>query len=211
MASVVQHGSSKREKASRTEEGSRMTQPPDLQQVTVLSKSEWRRIQDELNQVNRDKERMRATAKQREALHLQSQEVVKLWPNTISGQRQIKLEAKKIREEMEEEKRKVTDQEEAQYQEQQRKEANEKAQSQLFYQTDRVKGLHRALLVTEVLTEREAQIELKERIKKASNDVDKELLDTMKTREDEASRKEEEKVLQKKLRAQALAEDLQEQ
>lgn len=43
---------------------------------------------------------------------------------------------------MEEEKRKVTDQEEAQYQEQQRKEANEKAQSQLFYQTDRVKGLH---------------------------------------------------------------------
>lgn len=73
-----------KEKASRTEEGSRMTQPPDLQQVTVLSKSEWRRIQDELNQVNRDKERMRATAKQREALHLQSQEVVKLWPNTIS-------------------------------------------------------------------------------------------------------------------------------
>jgi len=69
----------------------------------------------------------------------------------------------------------------------------------------------RALLVTEVLTEREAQIELKERIKKASKDVDKELLDTMKTREDEASRKEEEKVLQKKLRAQALAEDLQEQ
>ncbi|TNN64412.1 Coiled-coil domain-containing protein 173 [Liparis tanakae] len=208
MSSVVQHGSSKREKekASITEEGSRMPQPPDLQQVTVLSKSEWRRIQDELNQVNRDKERMRETAKQREALHLQSQEVVKLWPNTISGQRQIKLEAKKIREEMEEEKRKVTDQEEAQYQEQQRKEANEKARSQLFYQTDR-----RALLVTEVLTEREAQIELKERIKKASKDVDNELLDRMKTREDEASRREEEKALQKKLRAQALAEDLQKQ
>ncbi|XP_034417155.1 coiled-coil domain-containing protein 173 [Cyclopterus lumpus] len=213
MALVVQYGrrkgSSKR--ASSSEEGSQMIQPPDLQQVTVFSKREWRSIQDELNQVNRDKESMREAAKEREALHLQSQEVVKLWSNTITGQRQKKLEAKKIREEIEEEKRKVTDQEEAKYQEQQRKEANDKAKSQLFYQTDRVKGLHRALLVTEVLTEREAQIKLKQRIKNASKAVDKELLDMMKTREDEALRQEQEKVLQKKLREQAVAEDLKKQ
>lgn len=148
-----------------------MVQPPDLRQVTVLTKADWLRIQDELNRVNRDKESMREAANQREALHLQSTEVVKLWSNTIAvsclylicflkfrcackvkqhtvclhsskGQRQKKLEAKKIREQIEEEKRKLTDKEEAKYQEQKRKEAIEKAKSQLYYQTDRVKGLH---------------------------------------------------------------------
>lgn len=61
-----------------------MIQPPDLRQVTVLTKAEWLRIQDEINQVNKDKERMREGAKQRETLHLQSKEVVKLWSNTIA-------------------------------------------------------------------------------------------------------------------------------
>ncbi|XP_075968050.1 cilia- and flagella- associated protein 210 [Anarhichas minor] len=213
MASVVQYGrrrgSSKR--GSSAEEGSRMIQPPDLRQVTVLTKSEWLRIQDELNQVHKDKERMREAAKQRQALHLQSQEVVKLWPNTIASQMKKKMEAKKIREEIEEEKRKLAEKEETEYQEQQRKEAIEKAQSQLFYQTDRIKGLHGAFLLTEVLKEREAQIELKQRIKHASKDVDKEFLDATKTRDAEASRQEQEKALQKKLGIRAVAEELKKQ
>ena len=58
--------------------------PPDLRRVTVLRKAEWLRIQDELKGVNREKERMRETTMQRKSLHLQSQEVVKLWPNTIA-------------------------------------------------------------------------------------------------------------------------------
>lgn len=61
-----------------------MIQPPDLRQVTVLTKAEWLRIQDELNRVNKDKESTREAAKRREALHLQSKEVVKLWSNTIA-------------------------------------------------------------------------------------------------------------------------------
>ncbi|XP_051259642.1 cilia- and flagella- associated protein 210 [Dicentrarchus labrax] len=213
MTSVVQYGrrrgSSKR--VSSAEEPSRMMQPPDLRQVTVLTKAEWLRIQDELNRVNKDKQSMREAAKQREALHLKSEEVVKLWSNTIAGQRQKKLEAKKIREEIEEEKKKLTDKEEAEYQEQKRKEAIEKAKTQLYYQTDRVKGLHRALLLTEVLKEREAQIELKQRIKSASKDVDKDFLDMVKTREDEALKQEQEKALQKKLQRRVVVEDLKNQ
>lgn len=69
---------------SSAEEASRMIVPPDLRQVTVLTKAEWLRIQDELNKVNKDKESMRGAVKQREALHLQSKEVVKLWSNTIA-------------------------------------------------------------------------------------------------------------------------------
>ncbi|XP_070771204.1 cilia- and flagella- associated protein 210 [Enoplosus armatus] len=190
------------------EEANGMIQPPDLRQVTVLTKAEWLKIQDELNGVNKDEESVREAAKQREALHLQSKEVVKLWSNTIAGQRQKKLEAKKIREQNEEEKRKLTDEEEAKYQEQKRKEAIEKAKTQLYYQTDRVKGLHRALLLTEVLKEREAQIELKHRIKSASKDADEEFMNKVKATEYEALRQEQEKTRQKKLETKAVAEDL---
>lgn len=112
---------------------------------------------------------MAKEAKEREVLHQQSVEVVKQWSNTIAvrglfirnyqqikhasqakavtfiikkGQRQKKLEAKKIRDEMEEEKRKQIDREEAEFQAQKRKEALQKAKSQLYYQSDCVRGLH---------------------------------------------------------------------
>lgn len=58
------------------------------------------------------------------------------------GQRQKKLEAKKIRDEIEEEKRRQIDREEAEYQAQKQKEALQKARTQLYYQSDRVRGLH---------------------------------------------------------------------
>lgn len=65
-------------------EVSRMFQFPDLQQVTVLSKAEWQRIQHELDQHKPGKERMTEEAKEREVLHQQSVEVVKQWSNTIA-------------------------------------------------------------------------------------------------------------------------------
>ena len=124
------------------------------------------------------------------------------------GQRKKKLEARAIREAKEEEQRKAVDLEHEQYQSKLRKEAIEKAKTQQYYQTDRVKGFHvsqsikqacmclcrtcrytieirmifngtslepltkkvfkkrceilqSALLLTEVLKEREAQMELK--------------------------------------------------
>ena len=58
------------------------------------------------------------------------------------GQRQKKLESKKIREKVEEEERRKLDIEEAKYQAEKRKEAIVKAKAQLYYQTDRVKGFH---------------------------------------------------------------------
>lgn len=157
----------------------------------------------------------------------------------LQGQRQKKLEAKRIREEIEEEKRKLIDKEEAEYQALKRKEAIEKAKTQLYYQTDSVKGLHvgitqklrhlctfgcflilsvvtsglpqRALLLTEVLKEREAQIELKQRIKNSSRDAEKHFVDLLRSREEEALKQEQEKVLRKKHERQAAAEDLKRQ
>lgn len=61
-----------------------MIQPPDLRQVTVLTKAEWLRIQDSLNHVDKEKQSLREATKQREALYSKSQEVVKQWSNTIA-------------------------------------------------------------------------------------------------------------------------------
>ncbi|XP_041663571.1 coiled-coil domain-containing protein 173 [Cheilinus undulatus] len=213
MASVVQHG--RRRGSSRrvvsADDANKIIPPVDLSEVAVLSKADWLRIQDELNRVNKEKERLREEAKEREKLHVKSKEVVKMWSNTIAGQRQKKLEAKKIRDQIEEEKRKQIDKEEAEYRAQKRKEAVEKAKMELYYQTDRVKGLHRALLLTEVLKEREAQIELKQKIQSASKDVDRKYTDMVKTREEEASRKDQERGLEKKRERRAVAEELKNQ
>ncbi|XP_069558634.1 cilia- and flagella- associated protein 210 [Brachyistius frenatus] len=190
------------------DEAMRAIQPPDLRQVAVLSKTQWQRIQDELNQVDKDKESRKQAVKEREALHLQSKEVVKQWSNTITGQREKKLEAKKIREQIEEEKRKQADIEEAKYKEQKRNDTIDKAKTQLYYQTERVKGLNSALQLTEVLKEREAQIELQHRKKSAAIDVEKKLMDMMKSREVEAESRDQKKELLKKLERQAVTEDL---
>lgn len=63
------------------------------------------------------------------------------------GQRQKQLEAKKIRDEIEKKKWEEIDREEAEYQGKKREEAIEKAKTQLFNQTHRVRGLHVSLSV----------------------------------------------------------------
>lgn len=66
-------------------------------------------------------------------------------------------------------------------------------------------------MLTEVLKEREAQTELKQRVRRAAKDVDKDFMDMLKTRDDEVQRQEQEKALQKKLDTKAVAEDLKKQ
>lgn len=63
-------------------------------------------------------------------------------------------------------------------------------------------------MLSEVLKEREAQIELKQRIKSASEDVDVRFTDTQKKKDEEAMKQEQEAGLQKKLERQMIAEDL---
>lgn len=62
-------------------------------------------------------------------------------------------------------------------------------------------------MLSEVLKEREAQIELKQRIKSASEDVDKRFTDMQKKKGEEAFKQEQEAGLQKKLERQTIAED----
>ncbi|XP_037096347.1 coiled-coil domain-containing protein 173 [Syngnathus acus] len=213
MSSAVQHDQRKGagKSAFPAEDPNETIQFPDLRQITVLSKADWLRIQDEINHVDKEKEAMMEAMRERQALHLKSKQMAKLWPNTLACQRQKKLEAKKIREQIEEEKRKQIDMEEAKYREEKRKEAIEKAKEQLYYETERVKGLHRALLLTEVLKEREAQIKLKQSRKNTSEDLEKEYIQMVKTRDDEALQKEQERTQKKKEECKVFAEELDKQ
>ncbi|XP_077773301.1 cilia- and flagella- associated protein 210 isoform X4 [Podarcis muralis] len=133
----------------------------DLRQITILPKKEWERIHDSLTAPAREAARIRAERKERKDLHLKSQALVKNWHNTIAGMAQAKLKAKKERQERDEEEKRKVDLEEAKYEAQKRKEAVAQSKLYQYYQNERVKDFHRALLLTECLKERDAQIEFK--------------------------------------------------
>lgn len=69
-------------------------------------------------------------------------------------------------------------------------------------------SLQGALMLSEVLKEREAQVELKQRIEGARQDMDKLLIDVQKEKDQEATKKEQETEQQKKLERQAITEGL---
>lgn len=163
-----------------------------LNDVTVLSQSDWARIQSHLQRREMEEERLRRIQEDRLRLHEMSQEKVRNWTNTVYGQRQKKLEARRQREEEEEEERKKIDVEEAKYQAEQRRVAIERAKTQQYFQTDRLKGFHSALLLSEVLKERDAQLELKRIKEKMNSGSDKELVERANQENSEAIRKDSE-------------------
>ncbi|XP_065053618.1 cilia- and flagella- associated protein 210-like [Rhopilema esculentum] len=133
----------------------------DPKSVLVIQPKDWKRIQDNLSRYNKEAEEAKIRRDERERLHETSKSMVKNWDNTNEGIRQKKLHARKLKEEKEEEERVKLDIEEAKLQAEKRKEAIERAKTLQYYQTDRVKEFHGALLLTEVMKERDAQIELK--------------------------------------------------
>ncbi|XP_009693055.1 PREDICTED: coiled-coil domain-containing protein 173, partial [Cariama cristata] len=179
----------------------------DLHQVIVFPKAEWERIQDNLGSTTREAARILAEKKEREEMHLRSKAAVKDWPNTIMGLAQRKLKAKKLREEREKEERKLLDLEEEQFQAAKRKEAIDHAKTYLYYQNERVKGLHSALLLAEVLKERDAQVEFK----KLKSDVNKKKDEEMERDCTEAILRDQERARQRYMNQQALRRDLLEQ
>ncbi|XP_067938242.1 cilia- and flagella- associated protein 210-like [Watersipora subatra] len=146
-------------------------QMPDetsLKDMIVLSGKEWDRINQQLYRRELQQEKLKNMREEKDSRKALSKDMVKDWPNTLEGNRRRKLEARAIREAKKEEERRQLDLEEAKFQAQKRKEAIEKAKTQQYYQTDRVKNFHSALRLTEVLKERDAQVEFSH-LKKAAN------------------------------------------
>ncbi|NXQ61159.1 CC173 protein, partial [Anthoscopus minutus] len=132
----------------------------DLHQVIILPKAEWERIQASTREAAHIDEK-----KEQEGVHMDSKAAGKDSPNATLSLIQQKLQAKKLREEKEEEQRKLLDLEEAKFQATKRKEVIDRVKTYLCYQDDRIRQFHSALLLTKVLKERDAQVEfLKSRL-----------------------------------------------
>lgn len=142
----------------------------DIKKVTVLPRSEWERIQDRLKPQSEDEAKMQAIIADRERLHQKSMDTVKNWSNTIQGQRNRKLQARKLRLEAEEIELQKIDKEEAKYLQAKRREALDKAKTLQYYQTDRVKEFHSAMLLSEVLNERDQQIAMRKKLNKLNKE-----------------------------------------
>eukprot|EP00668_Euglena_longa_P029256 GGOE01036601.1.p1 GENE.GGOE01036601.1~~GGOE01036601.1.p1 ORF type:complete len:480 (+),score=207.48 GGOE01036601.1:135-1442(+) len=108
---------------------------------------------------------MEAEQRDREMLKQRSEARVKNWPNTIEALRLRKEIDRRERLEREEDARRALDAEEAQYQAARREAAIERANLILYEQDDRIKALNSKMLLSNVLDERQKQIELKEQRK----------------------------------------------
>merc|ERR1712028_178490 len=89
-----------------------------------------------------------------------SQDRVSRWPNTLEAERKKKEARRQQRHDEEEVQRKKIDKEEAAIQGEKRRMAIERANKMLYDDNDRVKSFHSALLLSDVMKEREAQIEV---------------------------------------------------
>lgn len=196
--SLVMHG--RREGQQKGAELPRiglMAQGINPKDVAVFQPKDWQRIQNSLTKYNQAAEKAEQQKRDRENLHAVSKELVKHWENTIEGQRLKKLQARKLREEQEEEERKKIDIEEAKIQAEKRKKAIDLAKQQQYYETDRVKGFHGALLLTEVLKERDAQIAFKNRKTDFQKKLDNHNLELQKKNLEEMSRADQEQTFER--------------
>jgi len=95
-----------------------------------------------------------------------SQTRVKKWPNTLEAERKKKEARRAEKADREEEERKKIDREEAAIAGEKRRMAIERANKMLYDDSDRVKTFHSNLMLSDVLKEREAQIEVARQKKK---------------------------------------------
>merc|ERR1712147_165301 len=95
-----------------------------------------------------------------------SQDREKKWPNTLEAERKKKEARRQEKLDREEEERKKIDREEAAIAGEKRRMAIERANKMLYDDSDRVKNFHSNLLLSDVLKEREAQIEVSRQKKK---------------------------------------------
>jgi len=140
--------------------------------ATVISSSEFERIQQTLLPENErpdaaTKGGTRQQAKEKAlGLHHQSQARAKTWDNTLEGSRRKKAEDKRKKMDLEELDRQKIDAEEAKIQLDGRKTTIDRANKLLYDESDRMKSFHSKMMVCDVLAEREAQVSLKDELKK---------------------------------------------
>lgn len=146
----------------------------NLSKVLVITKNDLDRITGHLNKKQKEEDLVNEENQRRKELHEKSLALTRNWNNTIQGSRRHKLAQKAVRENKQEDKRRAVDLEHAQWMAEERKKALEKAKLLQYHETDRIKTFHSALKYSEVLKEREAQIEMKKLVEKLNKDREEE-------------------------------------
>ncbi|KAL1529271.1 hypothetical protein AB1Y20_000225 [Prymnesium parvum] len=131
---------------------------PELSDAAVLSASELHNISFRARSTGRE---MSQKQLDRERLHALSNARKAKWPNTIEANRERKERVRQEKLDAEERMRQEIDKEEEALQAEKRRLAIERANKMLYDSTDRVKALHSKLMLSDVLHERERQLELK--------------------------------------------------
>lgn len=129
--------------------------------TAVISASELRRITDSLEVEEVSQDHLRA-----KALQAKSQARVDTWTNTLAGSRRKKQQMRLERLEREELERQKIDEQEAAIQLELRKAVINKANHQVFNEADRIKTFQSQMMYSDVIAEREAQMELKDELAK---------------------------------------------
>ncbi|CAF0804529.1 unnamed protein product [Adineta ricciae] len=164
-----------------------------LRDMCIITKSDMNRIYENLNRRQRDKDAIRQEMEQKKEMLERSTQITKDWPNTFAGDQERKLQRKKIREREEEEKRQLLDLEEEKLAAERRREYLEKAKQTRYYNTDRIRTFHSSLLLTEVLKEREMQVEMKKRMEQMRQTSDNDELKRFQEAQEQFDKTEREK------------------
>lgn len=176
---------------------SRLPDAADLRKMCIITKTDLNRIHENLNRRQREKDAIQNEIQRKQELAARSAQITKNWPNTIAGARERKLEIKRLREEEEEQRRKLLDVEEEKLAAERRREQIEKAKQLKYYETDRIRTFHSALLHTEVLKERELQLEMKKNLDEMRRNDENDVRQRYQDAENEFNKNEQEKKDQK--------------
>jgi len=171
-----------------------------LQNTATLTLTEFKQMRDRMRISDLTEEQERKQFEKRELKNL-SDTRVKNWPNTIQALRKKKDDVRFERFQKEEEERRKIDIEEARYQAAVKQEILGKANKKIYETNDRVKAFQSALLLSDALQEREAQLEIANKKKEIKSmieerwaEVEKENMRAYDEREVEKARIEEEKL-----------------
>jgi len=127
---------------------------------TVISLTELDKIRDCL------REETGSDENRRQALHELSKARADTWTNTLAGSRRKKAQMRLEEFEREERKREVIDAQEAKHQLEKRKDIINFANQIIFDDSDRVKSFKSRMMHSDVIAERQAQMELSEELQK---------------------------------------------
>lgn len=175
--------------------------------TSILTRAEYARIRKNADPQDVDKaaelERSRMAA-----MHDKTLAVTETWPNSITNERKARITRLQREAQAREEAQQAIDDNERKHQKAKRKQVLARAEKQAFEEKPEVRSVHAALLVHEVVRERQRQMLLKERKENIAQQKEHEYAQEQKRKYEEAEARERELLRQKRIQRVELGKEL---